>query len=160
MKTLQERCFTVVFAFVAFWSLCNQARAAEGTSSRSQPVSVQISQQLSRYDANRNGRLDAKEREVLLRDAAEQRKAQRIARGKAAAESAKVAAADHYANQKVSPKLLEKYDANKNGKMDLQEWQKHRQDVLKARAAKLAASQQQNNGPASVPAPAVSQSKP
>ena len=124
---------------------CDHAGAADGTLSRSQPASVQIQQQLFRYDTDRNGRLEAKERDALLRDIAQQREAQRNTRARASAENAKAAAAEHYSQQKVSPKLLEKYDANKNGKMDPQEWQKHRQDLLKARAAKLAASQQTND---------------
>jgi hypothetical protein len=133
----------------------NTLAAESNPGPATQAVSIQNQKELSKYDTNQNGRLDGKEREALLRDASKQRETERAAHMRATTDAAKAAAAEQHARQKISPKLLEKYDANKNGKMDPQEWQRHRQDLLKARAARLAENQQTEAASATGGAPSV-----
>jgi hypothetical protein len=54
----------------------------------------------------------------------------KVAAAKKAVQAAtKVETATHYAQQKISPVLLEQYDRNRNGRLDPHEWERHRQDL-------------------------------
>ncbi len=84
-------------------------------------------------DANRNGKVEEDERKAAL----EAWKAQRMQQRKAETEAkAAVRKADENVKrqqQKVSATLLEKYDRNKNGRMDPNEWERRRKDMEEIR---------------------------
>jgi hypothetical protein len=104
--------------------------------------------ELAKYDANNNGRLEPAEKKALIRERMLQRREQRAARARAAAEARKAELAAHYAKQKISPALLEQYDRNQNGRLDADEWERHRQDLKRL----MAEQQRQNAAPQSAPA--------
>lgn len=112
--------------------ICRVVPAASAqTASPPQPANppLAVSQEWSRYDTNRNGRLDPAEKRALVRERMLERRQQRAARAQAAAEARKAETAAHYARQKISPVLLEQYDRNRNGRLDPHEWERHRQDL-------------------------------
>lgn len=116
------------------WSLGAFPGHAETALANAATAKPAVSDPTSRgaaFDRNRNGHLDPAGREAALRAWREQRDAQRRAQAAAAAENAKAAVAARYKQQKVSPLLLEMYDRNRNGRLDPNEWEQHRQDMKK-----------------------------
>jgi hypothetical protein len=91
------------------------------------PTPVQSPATLSPQDAKRRAAL-VRQRELLQQ------------RAQARAQAAKQETAEFYARQKISPTLVQKYDANKNGRLDLHEWEKYRKEVEQQRAAKAPAN--------------------
>jgi nitrogen fixation/metabolism regulation signal transduction histidine kinase len=74
---------------------------------------------------------------AFVRQRAEKRKPEREAQARAQAELKGRQAVATYARQKVSPKLLEKYDKNGNGVLDRSEWEKHRKEIERVRAGRI-----------------------
>jgi hypothetical protein len=97
--------------------------AADGGAPPANTPPVQSHATLSPQDAKRRAAL-VRQRELLQE------------RAQARAQAAKQEMAEFYARQKISPKLVEKYDANKNGRLDVHEWERYRKEAEKQRAAK------------------------
>lgn len=91
------------------------------------------SQSARSADKNRDGKVDATERATALTEYRQQRDQELKMKVQAAAESRKAVIAARYARQKLSPKVLEQYDRNRNGEMDPHKWERFRQDMAKLR---------------------------
>jgi hypothetical protein len=121
---------------------------AQTSPSQDQAAQPPLPAQLTKDDANQNAELDLAKKRALVRERMLQRREQRAARARAAAEARKAELAAHYAKQKISPALLEQYDRNQNGRLDSEEWARHRQDLQRRRA------EQQGQSAAPQPPPA------
>jgi hypothetical protein len=121
-----------------------------------QAESPPLSSALTEVGANQSSRLEPAEKKALVRERMLQRREQRAARARAAAEARKAELAAHYAKQKISPVLLEQYDRNQNGRLDADEWARHRQDLQRRRAKQQSQSAAPQPPPAQPPpAPAA-----
>jgi hypothetical protein len=93
---------------------------------------------LSKWDANQNGRLERDELAAFQRDQIRERQAQQEARAQAAIAAGKLDEAARRTRM-LTPTQLKQYDTNTNGLIDLEEWQVYRADVARRTAEKRAA---------------------
>ena len=119
-----------------------------------QPVGRHVAQNITKWDANKNGRLDGDEIGAMQRAKIQERQEQQEARRKAAIEARKLDEAARRTRM-VPPTQLKQYDTNTNGLIDLDEWTIYRKDMkqltAEKRAARLAATTNAaTNAPASV----------
>ncbi|MCW5555060.1 MAG: hypothetical protein KIS67_23210 [Verrucomicrobiae bacterium] len=112
-------------------------------------------QNLTKWDANQNGRLDREEMEAFRKDRIREYREQQKARTQAAIEARKLEETARRTRM-VPPALLKQYDANTNGLIDPDEWTAYRKEVdrltAEKRAARLAALPAATNGVASASA--------
>jgi hypothetical protein len=129
---------------------------AQTSPSPGQAAQPPLPAQLAKDDADQNAELDLAKKRALVRERMLQRREQRAARARAAAEARKAELSAHYAKQKISPALLEQYDRNQNGRLDAEEWERHRQDLQRRRAEQQGQSATPQSPPAQPPpAPAT-----
>jgi hypothetical protein len=143
----QKLLLQTALAFVVAGTIHTTARA-QSNPSATEPAQQPLPVELAKYDANNNGRLKSAEKKALIRERMLQRREERAARARSAAEARKAELAAHYAKQKISPALLEQYDRNQKGRLDPDEWTRHRQDLQRRRA------EQQGQSAAPQPPPA------
>jgi hypothetical protein len=106
---------------------------------------------LAKFDTNHNRHLEPSEKKALIRERMLQRREERAARARAVAEARKAEMASHYAKQRISPTLLEQYDRNQDGRLDPDEWARHRQDLQRRRAEQQGQSATPQSPPAQPP---------
>ncbi len=98
---------------------------------------------ISKWDANQNGRIDNDEAAAFQRAKIRERQEQQEARRQAAIEARKLDEAVHRTRM-VPPTQIKQYDTNGNGLIDLDEWKVYRADVARRtaerRVARLAAA--------------------
>lgn len=112
--------------------------AQSNTPAARKPVGRHVTQDLSKWDANKNGRLDGEEQEAFRRDRIREHQAQLDARAKAAVEVRKFDEAASRTRM-VPPAKVKQYDANGNGLIDADEWTAYRKEVDRLTAEKRAA---------------------
>lgn len=144
MKTI-TRCLLVQILFAAW--IC-----AASTNEPPKAVGHRVKQDLTKWDANANGRLDRDEMEAFKKDSLRERQVQQDARARTAIDARKLDEAARRTRM-VPPSLVKQYDSNSNSLIDLNEWKLYRQDVARQtkekRAARLTAATNALN-PASV----------
>ncbi|HEY9172940.1 MAG TPA: hypothetical protein VI136_11695 [Verrucomicrobiae bacterium] len=112
--------------------------AQTNTSAAPKPVGRHVTQDLSKWDANKNGRLDGEEQAAFRRDRIREHEAELDTRAKAAAEVRKFDEAARRTRM-MPPAQLKQYDLNKNGLLDADEWKAYRKEVDRLTAEKRAA---------------------
>jgi len=107
------------------------------------PVGHHGEPDISKWDANQNGRIDNDEAAAFQRAKIRERQEQQEARRQAAIEARKLDEAARLTRM-VPPTQVKQYDRNGNGLIDPNEWAVYRQDVnrqvAEKRAARLAAA--------------------
>jgi|ERR1043166_3687953 hypothetical protein len=138
MKTIIKTatCFVVLILFgtsVSWLSAGDQPK----------PVGRHGEPDISKWDANQNGRIDNDEAAAFQRAKIRERQEQQEARRQAAIEARKLDEAARLTRM-VPPTQVKQYDRNGNGLIDPNEWAVYRQDVnrqvAEKRAARLAAA--------------------
>lgn len=119
----------IACASALVWAVKGQVTTSVTTNS----AALLPKRDISKWDLNNNGKLEPKEMEAFRRDQAHEQEDQFRLRAKAAAEARRIELAAR-TNRMVPPALLLKYDANTNGMMDPEEWQKYREDADKRKA--------------------------
>lgn len=123
--------------------------AQSNTPAALKPVGRKVQQDISKWDANKNGRLDGEEQAAFRRDRIREHEAELDTRAKAAAEVRKFDEAARRTRM-VPPAKVKQYDANGNGLIDPDEWTAYRKEVdrltAEKRAARLAALPAATNG--------------
>lgn len=119
--------------------LAAQASVAQNnTPTAPKPVGRHVKQDISKWDADKNGRLDGDEQAAFRRDRIREHQAQLDARAKAAVEVRKFDEAARRTRM-VPPAKVKQYDANGNGLIEPDEWAAYRQEVDRLTAEKRAA---------------------
>lgn len=101
----------------------------------SKVTGVHGQQDISRWDLNKNGKLDPDELDAYRRHALRERQEMYDARRKAAVEAQRVQKARAEIPRHIPPALLKQYDANNNGIIDPEEWARYREDLAKRKDA-------------------------
>lgn len=127
-----------IIAGIALVLAAQTSIAQSNTPATPKPVGRHVTQDLSRWDANKNGRLDGEEQEAFRRDRIREHQAQLDARAKAAVEVRKFDEAASRTRM-VPPAKVKQYDANGNGLIDPDEWTAYRKEVDRLTAEKRAA---------------------
>ena len=113
---------------------------------------VHLHPDLSKYDLNKNGRLDLSEMQAFQQDFARQRAQSLQAKAAELRQMRLLQLARQGIPRIVPPAVLQQYDANKNGVLDPDEWARYRADQFQKRAK---AAQ-----PAAAPAPSPARAAP
>src|SRR6266487_3478716 len=127
MKTMTNG-FLVLILFGASLSWASASEQPKAAGRHVEP-------DISKWDANQNGRLDGDEMAAFQRDKNRERQEQQEARAKAAIEARKLDEAVHRTRM-VPPSQIKQYDTNANGLIDLDEWKIYRADVARRTAEK------------------------
>lgn len=136
MKTLKLSGSIVLSAVAGCLFLLSQLRAADSPDTR--PTKEEIRQQIARYDVDKNGYLDTKERQALLHEAALKTEARREAQLEAARAAGIIKAGPN------RTEVLKQFDTNGNGFLDASEWKNYRRDQQRIRAEKSVSGQATN----------------
>ncbi|HEY9171482.1 MAG TPA: hypothetical protein VI136_04270 [Verrucomicrobiae bacterium] len=125
------------------WAAIWAAESSPNAPAAPKPVGRHVTQDISKWDANRNGRLDGEEQAAFRRDRIREHQTELDTRAKAAVEVRKFDEAARRTRM-MPPAKLKQYDTNGNGLMDADEWKAYRKDVdrltAERRAARLGAA--------------------